>query len=52
MSFEAAMLALAGLNAAGFFALAGAVWRWVLRTERRLLRLEGAVWPDSVGPTR
>lgn len=35
--------AVAGLQALGVFAAIGKAWAWMLRTERRLMRMEAAL---------
>ncbi len=40
MTWESIVAVTAGLQAMGVFALIGKAWGWMLRTERRLVRIE------------
>lgn len=47
MTFESLMVTLAAMNTIGVFGLLGAHLRWVLRVEKRLIRVETKLWPDA-----
>lgn len=40
MSFESLIAVAAGLQAMGVFAIVGKAWAWMMRVEKRLIRIE------------